>query len=208
MILPPEIYITDLLGTFTFATYGSYVALKKEFDIFGISVCAFLTGLGGGTVRELILGNIPFYFYNNNYIFAIILGIVLAIILFKIFERIKPYMLALDAIGLATFAFIGAARASEAGLGAFGIILLATITAVGGGLLRDIAITEVPQIFYSDFYASPAIFLGIAYSIFIKSMNNPIYMLILVFFTFLLRMVAIYFKISLWKPYRKVTKTD
>lgn len=209
MNFPPEIYITDLLGTFTFAAYGSYVALKKEFDIFGVSVCALLTGLGGGTIRELILGNIPFYFYDNNYIYAIILGIALAIILFRIFEKIMPYMLALDAIGLATFAFIGAARASEAHLGAFGIILLATITAVGGGLLRDIAITEIPQIFFSDFYASPAIFLGIVYSVLKNYMNKPVYVFALILCTLFLRLYAIYFKISLWKPYgKKETKIN
>jgi len=68
-------------------------------------------------------------------------------------------------VGRATFALIGATKAAQADLGAFAIIFLATLTAVGGGLLRDVSIREVPQIFYRDFYASPAIFLGVMYSI-------------------------------------------
>ncbi|HEC03461.1 MAG TPA: TRIC cation channel family protein [Phycisphaerales bacterium] len=60
--MPPEIYVFDILGTFTFAAYGAYVGQRKRFDIFGILICAFLTALGGGTIRELILGNMLFYF--------------------------------------------------------------------------------------------------------------------------------------------------
>ena len=69
-----EIYVLDLIGTFAFAAYGAHVAIRKGFDIFGIFVAAFLTALGGGTLRELILGNVPFYFHDNNYVFVILVG--------------------------------------------------------------------------------------------------------------------------------------
>ena len=198
----PEIYFLDLLGTFTFAAYGAYVGQRKQFDIFGICACAFLTALGGGTIRELILGNTLFYFFDYNYIYAIILGTLFSIIIYKKFEKISRYMLIVDAIGLTTFALIGAAKAADAELGAFAIIFLATVTAVGGGLLRDVSIREVPQIFYRDFYASPAIFLGIIYSIFQQYMGRSICIYALITCTFLLRLAAIYFKIDLWAPRR------
>lgn len=193
----------DLLGTFTFAAYGAYVGQRKQFDIFGIFACAFLTALGGGTIREVILGNTLFYFSDYNYIYAILLGMVFSIFVYTKFEQINRYMLVVDAVGLTTFALIGAAKAGEADLGAFAVIFLATITAVGGGLLRDVSIREVPQIFYRDFYASPAIFLGVVYAVFSGYMHRSLCVYALITCTFILRLLAIYFKIDLWGPRRK-----
>lgn len=112
-------------------------------------------------------------------------------------------MLVIDAMGLSTFAFIGAEKAVEANLGFFGVIFIATLTAVGGGLFRDIAIREVPQILHRDFYASPAIFLGVCFAILRNYMHNPILIHSLLFLTFALRVCAIYFNIGLWRPWRK-----
>ncbi|MBN2138428.1 MAG: trimeric intracellular cation channel family protein [Sedimentisphaerales bacterium] len=198
-----EIYFLDLLGTFTFAAYGAYVAQRKEFDIFGIFACAFLTALGGGTLREFVLGNIPFYFFDNNYVYAIIGGAAFSIFVYHRFERLNRYMLVVDAVGLATFALIGATAAKQAQLGAFAVVFLATITAVGGGLLRDVSIREVPRIFYRDFYASPAIFLGVVYAVFGRYRQHSVFIWSVVTCTFLLRLAAIYFKLHLWGPRRK-----
>jgi uncharacterized membrane protein YeiH len=197
-----EIYILDLLGTATFAFYGAYIGIRRKFDIFGIFITAFLTAVGGGTIREILVNRMPEYFTDMYYIAAIAAGIMLAIFLFPIFSKINKYALIVDAIGLVTFAFLGAATAASIGLGAFGIITLATISAVGGGLLRDIAISETPQIFFQDFYASPAIVLGILYALFQDHMNESLYVYILLFFAFSIRIAAIYFKINLWGPWR------
>lgn len=198
-----EIYILDIVGTFAFAVYGAHVAIKKEFDIFGIFVSAFLTAFGGGTLREFILGNIPFYFYDNNYIFVCLAGCIFSIAVYKVFNKISRYVLLVDAIGLSTFAFIGAEKADEAGLGVFAIIFLATMTAVGGGLLRDITIREVPQILHRDFYASPAMFLGASFAILREYRHNALFIGFLIFLTFALRLCAIHFRFSLWRPWSK-----
>lgn len=198
-----EIYILDLLGTFTFAFYGAYVGMRKKFDIFGIFVLAFLTAVGGGTLRELFFNSFPAYFSDMNYLAVILFGIVCSIILYPTFSKISKYALIIDAVGLVTFAFIGASRASDAGLGAFAIILLATITAVGGGLLRDITISETPQIFYKDIYATPAIILGILYVLFENSIHNPWAIWGILLTALACRLCAIYFKINLWGPWRK-----
>jgi len=145
----------------------------------------------------------PFYFYDNNYIFVCLAGYAFSIAVHKIFNKISKYVLIVDAIGLSTFAFIGAKKADQADLGTFAIIFLATLTAVGGGLLRDIAIREVPQIFHRDFYASPAIFLGVSYAILRDYMDSFILIYCLIFLTFTLRLCAIYFRFSLWRPWRK-----
>lgn len=198
-----EIYILDLIGTFAFAVYGAHVAIEKEFDIFGIFVSAFLTAFGGGTLREFILNNIPFYFYDNNYILVCLAGCAFSIAVYKVFYKISKYVLIVDAIGLSAFAFIGAKKADQAGLGIFAIIFLATLTAVGGGLLRDITIREVPQILHSDFYASPAIFLGASFAILRNNKHNFVLTSFLIFLTFALRLCAIYFKFNLWRPWAK-----
>lgn len=198
-----EIYILDLIGTFAFSVYGAHVAIKKEFDIFGIFVSAFLTAFGGGTLREFILKNIPFYFYDNNYIFACLAGCTFSIAVYKVFNKISKYVLIVDAIGLSTFAFIGAEKADEANLGVFAIIFLATLSAVGGGLLRDITIREVPQILHRDFYASPAIFLGASFAALRNYEQNLIITSLLISLTFTLRLCAIYFKFNLWRPWVK-----
>lgn len=176
--------------------------MQKKFDIFGIFVLAFLTAVGGGTIRELFFNNFPSYFSDMNYLIVIFLGILCSIVFYPAFSKISKYALIVDAIGLVTFAFIGASRAHEAGLGAFAIILLATISAVGGGLLRDITISETPQIFYKDMYATPAIILGILY---VSAGNAPhsslvIWGILIIALAF--RLCAIYFKINLWGPWR------
>ncbi len=199
-----EIYILDLLGTFTFAFYGAYVGMRRKFDIFGIFVVAFLTAVGGGTLRELFFNNYPAYFSDMNYLGAIILGIIFSIIFYPKFSKINKYALAVDGVGLVTFAFIGANSAREAGLGTFAIIFLGTITAVGGGLLRDIAISETPQIFYKDMYATPAILLGILYVLCESVIQNPLVVYGIILIALALRLCAIYFKINLWGPWRKV----
>lgn len=200
-----EIHLLDLLGTLTFAFYGAYVGLRRKFDIFGIAIVAFLTAVGGGTMRDVLLGKIPAYFSDSSYLIAIALGIIFAILLYPVFSKINKYALIVDAVGLVTFAFIGAEAAHVAGLGGFGIILLATISAVGGGLLRDISIAETPQIFYQDFYASPAIVLGVLYLIFASSITNSSVVYLIISAAFLLRIAAIHFKINLWAPWRKET---
>ncbi len=200
------LFILDLIGTFAFASFGAYLAQKKGFDIFGISTCAFLSALGGGTVREVILNKIPFYFYNPTYFYIIAVSILFTVIFYKRFHKFSKVMLYVDAIGLSTFAYIGASRAFQENLGPVGIIVMATLTAVGGGLIRDISLRELPQIFYKDFYASPAIILGILYSIFSSEMVNIFSSYLLIFIVILLRILAIEYKLDLWSPSRKFVK--
>lgn len=195
-----HLYFLDLLGTFVFACYGSYYALKKDFDIFGILVCAFLTAVGGGTIRELILNHVPFYFFDMAYAEAIIAGIAFTIIIFKHFHKINRLMLILDGIGLVVFALIGASKAHELGFGLLPIVIFATVTAVGGGLLRDMVLNDVPEIMYKDFYATVAILLGVAFWFGEKYADNVYFLNFLIVAFFVLRVLVIYYGFGLWKP--------
>lgn len=195
-----EIYILDLVGTFAFAIYGSYFALNKNFDIFGIAVCAFLTAVGGGTIREIILDKMPFYFFDMNYILAIALGVAFTILIYNKFDKIKTFALFLDSVGLVTFAFIGAFKADEIGLGVFAITFLATVTAVGGGVIRDFVLNENPKIMQYDFYASVSILLGLIYGLAGDKMESVFWANLLIISCLIVRLFVIIYKVDLWRP--------
>ena len=195
-----EIYILDLIGTFAFAIYGSYFALRENFDIFGISVAAFLTAVGGGTIREIIFNKTPFYFFDQNYLIAISLGIAFSLLFFKKFHLVNRVILFLDSIGLVAFAFIGASKANDLGLGIFGTAFFATLTAVGGGALRDLVSNKVPEIMHREAYASVAVLLGLSYGIFSNKVENIVFANGMLIFFLTLRLFTAFKKINLWKP--------
>ena len=192
------IFTLDLIGVYAFSVFGSYIALRKKFDLFGIFCCAFLNALGGGTVREIILGNLPVYFSEYIYIYIVILGTITSIILYSKFKHYFKIFLFIDALGLSTFAYIGAVTADNNDLGGFAVVFFATITAIGGGILRDIVLRRTPDVFQKDFYATPAIILGSFY-VFLKGYMDDIVMIVLlIIFTFLIRLLAIQWKLKLW----------
>ena len=197
-----QLYFFDLLGCFAFAVYGTYFSARRGFDIFGILVCATISALGGGTIRELLLNRLPRYFSDYNYFLVVILGIIFALVFYKQFknEKFNFYMLSVDAIGLVTFAYIGASQAASANLGFLGILMFSVLTAVGGGVIRDVLMRETPHIFYKDFYATPALLFGIGYYFTYNNMNNPITLYSLLVVVFLVRIFAIKTKSQLWKP--------
>ena len=109
-------------------------------------------------------------------------------------------MLTLDSIGLVTFAFIGASKASSLEMNMFGIVFFATITAVGGGVLRDLVLNRVPKIMYYDFYATISILLGFIYGIFSEYMQDFFWANTLIIILFFLRIFVLFHNIHLWKP--------
>ena len=198
-----ELYILDLIGTATFAYYGAYVGLRRQFDIFGIFVVAFLTAVGGGTLREILLNNTPFYFFDTWYIVMIALGILVAYLTFQSSVRVHIWALLIDAVGLTTFAYIGAHAAHMAELGFVGIVFFAVISAIGGGVIRDALISEVPQVFFQDFYAFSAIFPGCVY-FFVRSFIDDYVQLpyLIIGGAILLRYLAVLYRWRLWVPWQ------
>lgn len=200
-----EILVLDLVGTFAFACYGSYFAIRRGFDIFGVFVCGFLMALGGGTIREIILKQTPFYLFDSTYIMFVILGMIFALVSHRFFTKISGIMLLLDAIGLVTFALIGSSKAVDAGMGLFGILFFATLTSVGGGIMKDIVMNEIPEIMYTNFYASVAILLGFLYWLGGDLVNNLIFINALIIVCLSIRIIAVVYKIKLWQPHKDLT---
>lgn len=148
----------DLAGTFIFAVAGAFRATRHELDLLGVLVLAVATGVGGGLLRDMLLGATPAAaLQDERYLMVCLLGGVLVIIAApKIAKRWNLVRVA-DAIGLGVFAAIGAAKGLAYGLGPIGVMMMGALTATGGGVVRDVLVREVPAVVRHDFYASAAL---------------------------------------------------
>ena len=193
--------LIDLLGTLAFAISGASKAIYYKLDWLGLLVMAIVTGVGGGITRDLLLNSTPpIALQNPNYIMVCIAGAFLTLVVKKRFRFFMKLVLIIDALGLGFFTAVGASKAAQMDSGALAIVLLAMITAAGGGLIRDILVSEIPQVLRSDFYATAALlggllFLGLQNTNF--SFSTQI--LITTFFTFIIRLIAIRHKFNLPK---------
>ena len=152
------IYILDLIGTAAFAASGAWVGVRKQMDLFGVLVLGAVTAVGGGTLRDLLLGDIPpFSLKDETYIYiAIVVSLIVFAnrVKFKTFE--KP-LLYFDAIGLGTFVVIGTTKALDFQLGLLGAVLMGVMTGTAGGVIRDLFANQVPLIFRREIYASACV---------------------------------------------------
>jgi uncharacterized membrane protein YeiH len=149
--------VLDLLGTFFFAVSGSLLAARRGFDIVGSLLLGSMAGLGGGVIRDLVLGGVPNAFARPVYLIPPVAAALLVFFLMRSVERFRRPLLVFDAGGLALFCITGTVKALESGMNPVASALLGVTTAVGGGLLRDVVANQVPQLFNPrDIYAVPA----------------------------------------------------
>lgn len=155
------IFALDLVGTLAFAVSGAFRAIKYELDILGVIVLATATGVGGGIVRDVLLGTLPPNALQNELYLLLCLAGALSVFIAapKIAVRWDFVMLA-DAVGLGVFTAIGAAQAELGGAGVFTVMIMAALTACGGGVIRDMLVREIPAVLTSDFYATAALIGG------------------------------------------------
>ena len=155
--------VAEIVGILSFALSGFFVASSAGLDLLGIFIASFLTALGGGVIRDVIADK-TLYAFTNNIASVLVILVVVAGVLFRLhrFNNIEKnrYFLFADTLGLVSFAVSGALVGLEAEFNFSGVVLLSLITAVGGGVLRDILINEVPFILTSEFYGTVAIIVG------------------------------------------------
>jgi uncharacterized membrane protein YeiH len=150
--------VLDLCGTFFFAISGCLLAARRGFDIVGSLLLGSLTGLGGGVVRDLVIGVAPTAFAQPVYLVPPAAAVLLVYFLAQGVQRFPRTLLVFDAGGLALFCTTGAVKALDAGMNPVAAVLLGVTTGVGGGLLRDVVANQVPQLFNPrDIYAVPAL---------------------------------------------------
>lgn len=151
-------YFLDLSGTFAFAISGATAAKQRGLDLFGICAIAYIVACGGGIIRDVCIGAIPPSGLTTWYYLATaIVAAVITIGLYPIVERLNRPVLFFDAAGLSMFAVTGAQKALSFGHNGEVAVLLGVITAVGGGVLRDILLNRVPVILQKEIYASAAL---------------------------------------------------
>ena len=160
-----KIYLTvDVLGTVAFAISGVLVAMEKRLDLFGVGIIALVTAIGGGTLRDMLIGNTPVTWTTTPMYMYIILGTVIVTILFQSrLKYLRTSLFLFDTIGIGFYTMIGINKGMEAGLEPLICITLGTITASFGGVLRDILCNEIPVIFRKEIYATACILGGAGY---------------------------------------------
>jgi len=193
------LYILDLLGTFVFAISGFLTASNKRFDLFGASVIAFVTAVGGGTIRDVLIGFQPVaWMLDLNYLYIILVAILLSALFKKHIIKFKRTMFLFDTIGIGIFTIIGMQKTLGVDLHPIIAILMGTTSAVFGGVIRDILSGEIPLIFRKEVYATACIFgasIFLLADYFIGQANIVILLTVIVIIA--LRLLAIKYKWAL-----------
>jgi len=193
--------VAEYIGIIAFASSGFFVAVRNKLDFLGTLISVFLTALGGGIIRDIAVDKAPYTFTHNVPAFIILIVMIL-LILFRFHKKDsienKPLFILSDSIGLISFSITGALIAIEAGLNITGVLALAFVTAVGGGIIRDVIINEVPFVLKTGFYGTIALLIGLTlYVLHIFDLIS-FYALAMVFIAgIVLRMVAYYKKWSI-----------
>lgn len=193
------IYILDLIGTFVFAISGLRLAAKKEMDLFGAAVIACVTAVGGGTTRDVLLGASPVSWISNpHYSIAIILAIPVTFLFHSYIVKLKRTIFIFDSIGIALFTISGMEKALDYGLNPAMAMVLGMVSAVVGGVIRDILCNEIPLIFRKEIYAT-ACLIG-AFFFFILTelgLNKEVNYLLTTSIIFIIRVVSIKYNLSI-----------
>jgi uncharacterized membrane protein YeiH len=186
--------ITDIIGITAFALSGILVGVRHKLDLLGISIVATLTALGGGILRDSLIGKIPFAF-SEYYPSLTVLGVLVLAILLKLYrmEEIERRFLFIisDTVGLIAFSITGAMVGIAEDLNIFGTIILGFLTAVGGGIIRDVLLNRVPTILTHDVYGTIALVISLAMAMLhMAGWLNVYTMIPVAVTTFIIRMIA------------------
>ena len=158
------LYALDLLGTFAFAVSGALAGVRKKLDLYGVTFLAIVTAVGGGTLRDTMLGRVPpFVFKDSNYLFLSIGAAMLVILFHSHVKRSYNLLVVMDALGLGLFNVMGINIALSSGVGYVGAMIFGVMTGTVGGMIRDVLINATPLVLTREVYASACIIGGALY---------------------------------------------
>ena len=167
------LYILDLIGTFVFAISGILTAEEKQFDIVGATIIGMVTAIGGGTLRDLLIGSTPVgWMQDENYLLLIFLAIPFCYFFKKQILKLRKGIFLFDSIGIALFTILGYEKTIAIGLSPLIAILMGTVSAVFGGVLRDVMSNEIPLIFRKEIYATACVAGAISFLILTSLINQ------------------------------------
>lgn len=193
------LYAIDLIGTMVFAISGALTASEKKLDVFGIAAVAFITALGGGTLRDLLIGSTPVSWMNNlNYLIVILSGFLIALLSKQFISRLRKTFFLFDTIGIGVFTVLGLEKALMIGLHPVISVMMGMVSAVFGGVIRDVICNEIPLIFRKEIYALACIIGGTIYLLIYQTgLENNWVIIITVFSIIIIRILSVKYKLSL-----------
>lgn len=191
-------YVADMMGVAVFAITGGLMAARQRMDIFGFIVLAIATGVGGGTMRDLLLGIRPvFWIADPNYLLVPVVAGIVVFFFAPVFKSLPRALSWLDAAGLAIFSVVGAGWAIRVGASFSVTVMMGVMTGVGGGLMRDILAGEPPMVLRREIYATAALLGAAIYALLRQAeVGAGMAMLLGAGTTFAVRGLAIYFNLS------------
>lgn len=197
-------FIIDILGTIAFAISGVLVAIDKKLDLFGVFIIAFVTSVGGGTLRDLLIGSTPVLWLRDPvYLYTIFGAVVFAVFFRTRLKYIRKSLFLFDTIGIGLYTMVGIERGISVGLSSIMCIGLGTMTACFGGVIRDILCNEIPVIFRKEIYATACILGGLGYFLLRRLPFDDAYAYMAgIVIVIGIRLVAVRFKIALPSIYK------
>lgn len=193
------INLIDIAGTFVFAVSGIMVAIQKKFDLFGVIILAFVTAVGGGTLRDLMIGSTPVGWMESEiHVIAILSALPICYFLRAQLQKVRKTFLIFDTLGIGLFTILGIEKSLEIGLSPVVAVMMGIVSAVFGGVLRDVLSNDVPMIFRKEVYAFACFagaisYLGLNYISESKEVNQ----LIAISVVIAIRLLSLRFKWSI-----------
>ena len=195
------IYLIDILGTFAFAISGALVALDKKFDIFGVVIIAFITAVGGGMLRDILINAHPINWIGDlNYLYTIFSAVIFTFLFKSKIAYLSKTLFLFDTIGISVFTLLGLQKGLSYDLHPLVALIMGMISAVFGGVLRDVLTAKVPLIFEKEIYASACLAGGVMYLILNHfRVQENINFIISALVVVIIRVVAVRFSLELPK---------
>lgn len=192
-------YVLEILGTFFFAISGALAVRDHSTDLFGATFTGFVTAIGGGTVRDIMLGSYPLTWISDIYfLYAILAGAVVAYFFFSFLVRLRRTFLFFDALGISFFTILGVEKALALGMRPEIAAIMGMFSAVMGGVIRDTLINETPVLFRKEIYATACLFGAVLYLVMhYFGLQRDINLIISSAVIFVFRLVAVRFKLTL-----------
>ncbi len=193
------LHIIDILGTIAYAVSGAFLAMEKKLDPFGVLVLAFVTAIGGGTLRDILIGNLPVSWLRNEIASIVIFSAAVVTMLFgRYLKKFTTTLFLFDAVGLGLFTLIGIKLGVEKDFSVGICITLGTITACFGGVVRDVLLNNIPLLFRKEIYAMACIAGGAVYFL-MREMNidTDLSTILCILIIFVIRIIAVRYKLFL-----------
>jgi uncharacterized membrane protein YeiH len=193
-------YALELLGTTFFAISGALALQDKEHDWFGVGFTGFVTAIGGGTLRDVLLDSYPLVWIGDiNFLYAILVGLLLTILFYKPLSNLRRTFFLFDTLGISFFTILGVEKALSLGVRPEIAAIMGMFSAVMGGVIRDTLTNEVPIIFKKEIYATACLAGAVCYLLLDKftEIDRNIALLVSISLIIMIRLLAVRFKLAL-----------